>query len=62
MKLPPTTTLLVFVICLLISVIAGLLGAWLFHSPTKPRAAILHGAGCFAGTLTLCMVVLSTLF
>lgn len=53
---------LLVVICALVSVIVGMIAALLLSSSGKPHAeAVLYGGGAFAGCMTLCLLVLSTL-
>lgn len=53
---------LVVIICALVSVIGGIVAGFLKHDPATPKApAILFGGGAFGGSLTLCLLVMSTL-
>ncbi|MFJ9817909.1 hypothetical protein ACIRU3_22130 [Streptomyces sp. NPDC101151] len=62
MNLPLGVKVLVVVICVLTSVIVGIVAGLLKHAPATPKApAILFGGGAFGGSLTLCLLVMSTL-
>ncbi|MEV4338050.1 hypothetical protein [Streptomyces sp. NPDC049590] len=54
--------MLIFLSCFLFSVIIGIVAGLISHRPNTPKGpAFLYGGGVFGGSLTLCMVVLSTL-
>jgi hypothetical protein len=53
---------LIVVICVLVSVIAGIIAGQLRHTPLAPTApAFLFSGGVFGGALTLCLLVMSSL-
>ncbi|MEV5441216.1 hypothetical protein AB0N23_01450 [Streptomyces sp. NPDC052644] len=53
---------LIVIICVLISVIIGMMAGAIMHKPTSPKGpAFLYGGGVFGGSLTLCLVVLTSL-
>jgi hypothetical protein len=53
---------LVVVICALVSVIIGMVAGLIHYKPTTPKGpAFLYGGGVFGGSLTLCLVVLTSL-
>ncbi|WP_330307611.1 MULTISPECIES: hypothetical protein [unclassified Streptomyces] len=54
--------MLVVVICTLLSIIIGIVAGLLMHPPAAPKApAVLFGGGVFGGSLTLCLLVMSSL-
>ncbi|MES9806101.1 hypothetical protein [Streptomyces cinereoruber] len=62
MNLSLGVKVLIFVICFLFSVIVGIAAALINHKPTAPKGpAFLYGGGVFGGSLTLCLVVLTSL-
>ncbi|MEV5078675.1 hypothetical protein AB0K74_07560 [Streptomyces sp. NPDC056159] len=62
MNLPFVIKLLFVVICALASMIVGIGAGWLSHRPgARKRDAVLIGGGTFGGTLTLCILVLTSL-
>ncbi|WP_031487304.1 hypothetical protein [Streptomyces bicolor] len=62
MKLSLGVKLLIFVICFLLSVIVGIVAGLISHRPSTPKGpAFLYGGGVFGGSLTLCLVVLTSL-
>ncbi|MFJ9729540.1 hypothetical protein ACIRP3_43135 [Streptomyces sp. NPDC101209] len=62
MNLSLGVKVLVVVICALVSVIVGIVAGLLKHIPATPKApAILFGGGAFGGSLTLCLLVVTTL-
>ncbi|MGW4437039.1 hypothetical protein ACWELO_14950 [Streptomyces sp. NPDC004596] len=53
---------LIIVICALVSVIVGIVAGLIHHKPSAPKGqAFLYGSGVFGGSLTLCMLVLTSL-
>ncbi|EFL35506.1 predicted protein [Streptomyces viridochromogenes DSM 40736] len=53
---------LIVVICILISVIVAMVAGVISHRPNTPKGpAFLYGGGVFGGSLTLCLVVLTSL-
>ncbi|MYX05958.1 hypothetical protein GTW98_03895 [Streptomyces sp. SID8375] len=53
---------LIFVICFLFSIIIGMVAGLISHKPTTPKGpAFLYGGGVFGGSLTLCLLVLTSL-
>ncbi|MFG2638774.1 hypothetical protein ACGFX8_34315 [Streptomyces sp. NPDC048362] len=62
MNLSLGVKVLVVIICALISVIVGILAGLLKHTPAAPKApAVLFGGGAFGGSLTLCLMLMSSL-
>ncbi|MFE2267137.1 hypothetical protein [Streptomyces griseosporeus] len=62
MNLPLSVKALIVVICALISVIVGIVAGVISHKPPAPKGpAFLYGGGVFSGSLTLCLVVLTSL-
>ncbi|MGW5968931.1 hypothetical protein [Streptomyces sp. NPDC055186] len=62
MNLPLGVKVLIVVICALVSVIVGIVAGLIHHKPTTPKGpAFLYGGGVFGGSLTLCLVVLTSL-
>lgn len=62
MNLSLGVKLLIFMICFLLSVIIGIVAGLIHHKPTTPKGpAFLYGGGVFGGSLTLCLVVLTSL-
>ncbi|MGW2839671.1 hypothetical protein ACWCWD_17920 [Streptomyces sp. NPDC001493] len=62
MNLSLGVKVLIVVICALISVIVAIVAGLLKHNSTEPKApAVLFGGGAFAGALTLCLLVTSSL-
>ncbi|CAA19401.1 MULTISPECIES: hypothetical protein [Streptomyces] len=62
MNLPLGVKVLIVVICTLISVIVAMVAGFLSHaSGSSVGQAILYGGGAFAGSLLLCLAVLSAL-
>jgi hypothetical protein len=54
--------LLIFAICFLLSIIVGGVAGLIMHKPNTPKGpAFLYGGGVFGGSLTLCLVVLTSL-
>ncbi|MEV5438189.1 hypothetical protein AB0K80_19570 [Streptomyces sp. NPDC052682] len=54
--------LLIFAICFLLSVIVGIVAGVISHRPDAPKGpAFLYGGGVFGGSLTLCLVALTSL-
>ncbi|MFI1645724.1 hypothetical protein ACH4XT_02080 [Streptomyces avidinii] len=53
---------LLVVICALVSVIVAMVAALIQHTPFTPKGpAFLYGGGAFAGSMLLCVGVLSAL-
>ncbi|MFE4368031.1 hypothetical protein ACFRMN_07255 [Streptomyces sp. NPDC056835] len=53
---------LIIVICALVSIIIGIVAGLLKYTPATPKApAVLFGGGAFGGSLTLCLLVMSSL-
>ncbi|MFJ9623430.1 hypothetical protein [Streptomyces sp. NPDC101181] len=62
MNLPLGVKVLVVIICALTSVIVGIVAGLLKHTPASPKApAVLFGGGAFGGSLTLCLMLMSSL-
>jgi hypothetical protein len=62
MNLSLGVRLLIVVICALTAAIVGIVAGLLKHTSTAPKApAVLFGGGAFAGALTLCLLVMSSL-
>ncbi|MER7695557.1 hypothetical protein [Streptomyces sp. NPDC096095] len=60
MNLSLGVKLLIVSICILASVIIAMVAAWLSRSPgSSINDAVLFGGGVFAGSLLLCLTVLS---
>ncbi|MDQ0713119.1 hypothetical protein QFZ55_002571 [Streptomyces luteogriseus] len=54
--------MLIFMICFLFSVIIGIVAGLIHHKPAAPKGpTFLYGGGVFGGSLTLCLVVLTSL-
>lgn len=53
---------LIFLSCFLFSVIVGGVAGLIYHKPTTPKGpAFLYGGGVFTGSLTLCLLTLTSL-
>ncbi|MCX3288582.1 hypothetical protein OR263_18035 [Streptomyces sp. NEAU-H22] len=62
MNLSLGVRMLIFMICFLFSVIIGIVAGLIHHKPTTPKGpTFLYGGGVFGGSLTLCLVVLTSL-
>ncbi|KUL46342.1 hypothetical protein [Streptomyces regalis] len=62
MNLSLGVKVLIVIICALISVIVGIVAGLINHKSDTPKGpAFLFGGGTFGGTLTLCLVVLTSL-
>ncbi|GAA2246476.1 hypothetical protein GCM10010145_11880 [Streptomyces ruber] len=62
MNLTLGVKVLIVVICALVSVIVGMVAGLIKHTPASPKGhAFLYGGGVFGGSLTLCLVVMTSL-
>ncbi|WP_328767610.1 hypothetical protein [Streptomyces sp. NBC_00286] len=62
MNLSLGVKVLLVVICALVSIIIGIVAALVIHKPSSPKGpSFLYGGGVFGGSLTLCLVVLTSL-
>lgn len=62
MNLSLGVKVLVVIICILFSALVGIGAGWISHKPgARKRDAVLVGGGTFGGTLTLCLLVLTSL-
>lgn len=62
MNLSLGVKVLIVVICALVSVIVGLVTGQRKHTPVAPKApAVLFDGVAFGGSLTLCLLVMSSL-
>ncbi|WP_416963882.1 hypothetical protein [Streptomyces sp. Agncl-13] len=61
-KLNLGVKVLIVIICALVSIIVGIVAGLISHKTNTPMGpAFLFGGGAFAGSLTLCLLVMSSL-
>ncbi|WP_186778526.1 hypothetical protein [Streptomyces salinarius] len=62
MNLSLGVKMLIFLSCFLFSVIVAIVAGLLMHKPNTPKGpAFLYGGGAFTGSLTLCLLTLTSL-